>query len=142
MRFDNVFAALVACVLLSMGLRVETSLSLLPCLGQRSPNISEPLNMGSDSMLPIIISNLWIGASYLFQKGLKINSHNQFNLFVFPGEFFDVREFAHIHIRLDLNRSLTMVVDVCQYVHKVSAASRENPQQMEQATKLFCNERS
>ena len=58
------------------------------------------------------------------------------------GKFFDVREFAHLHVRLDLNRSLTMVVDVCQYIHKVSAASRENPQQMVLASKLLGQERS
>ena len=43
----------------------------------------------------------------------------------FAGEFFDVKEFAHLHIQLDLNRSLTMVVDV------------ENPQQMVLASKLL-----
>ena len=35
-----------------------------------------------------------------------------------------------------------MVVDVCQYIHKVSAASRENPQQMVLASKLLGQERS
>ena len=33
---------------------------------------------------------------------------------VFLGEVFDVLEFAHLHICLDLNRSLTLGVDVCQ----------------------------
>ena len=61
---------------------------------------------------------------------------------LFSGEFFDVKEFAHLHVRLDLNRSLTMVVDICQYIHKVSAASRENPQQMVLASKLLSQERS
>ena len=67
------------------------------------------------------------------------------NLFPFlnlSGEFFDVREFAPLYIRLDLNCSLTMVVAVCQYIHKVSAASQENPQQMVLASKLFGQERS
>ena len=53
-----------------------------------------------------------------------------------------MREFVHRHIRLDLNRSLTMVVDVCQYIHKVSAASQENPQQMVLASKLLSQEQS
>ena len=61
---------------------------------------------------------------------------------ILSGEFFDVREFAHLHVRLDLNRSLTMAVDVCQYIHKVSAASRENPHQMVLASKLLGQERS
>ena len=34
-----------------------------------------------------------------------------------------------------------MVVDVCQYIHKVSAASRENPEQMVLALKLLGQER-
>ena len=63
-------------------------------------------------------------------------------LFFLPGEFFDVREFAHLHIRLDLKKSLTLVVDVCQYIDKVSAASRDNPQQMVLASKLLGQERS
>ena len=35
-----------------------------------------------------------------------------------------------------------MVVDVCQYIHKVSTASRENPHQMVLASKLLGQERS
>lgn len=53
-----------------------------------------------------------------------------------------MREFAHLHTRLDLNRSLSMVVDVCQYIYNVSAASRENPQQMVLASKLLSQEQS
>lgn len=56
--------------------------------------------------------------------------------------FFDVSEFAQLRVCLDLNRSLNFVVDVCQYFHKESAASRENPQQMVLATKLLSQEQS
>ena len=61
--------------------------------------------------------------------------------FLFAGEFYNVRSFAHPHVRLNLNQSLSMVVDVCQYVNKVSRIARDNPKQMALAAKLLVQER-
>ena len=49
--------------------------------------------------------------------------------------------FAHLHVQLNLNQSLSMVVDVCQYVHKVSRIAQDNPKQMALAAKVLPQER-
>ena len=60
---------------------------------------------------------------------------------MFSGVFYEVYQFAHLHIRLDLNASLSHVQDTCQFIHTAASAAAENEHQMSMAAKLLVQDR-
>ena len=50
-------------------------------------------------------------------------------------------EYAHLHVRIDLNASLMPVTDACQHIHTAAVTAAENEQQMVLAAKLLGQDR-
>ena len=81
---------------------------------------------------------------HYYSERLKYLLNGNFILktFLIAGQFYYVHSVAQFHARLILNKSLAMVVDVCQYIHKVSRIARDNPELMALAAKILASERS